>query len=219
MESRSAILSEWSSLRWQSAQAESRCRSCRPFNSANSVRIACAATETQAKGINRPVRSSPNPTRLVGKRKRKRIPTGNRVLILHRSWRTHECMACRDLSRPSSFEMSLRTSVETSLDAARTSACGTLAFEWVVRNVGLRFVYYNGAGLHHPAHFVDCGLDVVQRIAFDGQNVGEITRTDCSQALFHAEQLCAVRRGGFQGLLGSHAGLDEPLQFTGVLAE
>src|SRR5436853_3889009 len=61
-----------------------------------------------------------------------------------------------------------------------------LAFEWLVRNVGLRFVYYNSAGLHHPAHLVDCDLNVVQRIAFDGHNVSEITRANCSQALLHA---------------------------------
>src|SRR5258708_7820692 len=188
MESRSAILSEWSSLRWRSAQAESRSRFCRPFNSANSVRIAYAATETQAKGTKRPVRYSPNPTRLVGKRKRKRkrIPTGNRFLLLHRSWRTHECVPCRDLSRHLLCVENFRSKRRESLDAARTSACGTLAFEWVVRNVGLRFVYYNGAGLHHPAHLVDCDLNVVQRVAFDGHDVGEISRTDRSKALLHA---------------------------------
>src|SRR5229473_1461207 len=166
MESRSAILSEWSSLKWPSAQAENRSRSCQPFNSANLVRIACAATETQARGIKRPVRSSPNPTRRVGKRKR--IPTGNRFLILHRSWRT--TLAWRVETRLiSTFEFrniledkrrdeSRRGTHECVRYVSVRMACEKC---WLAL---LRFVYDNGAGLHHPAHFVDGDLNVVQRV-------------------------------------------------------
>src|SRR5258708_5104034 len=45
------------------------------------------------------------------------------------TWRTHSCVPCRDSSRHLPRKLfKLQASVETSLDAARTSARGTLGY-------------------------------------------------------------------------------------------
>jgi hypothetical protein len=40
----------------------------------------------------------------------------------------------------------------------------------------LGFIHYHRATFHHPAHFVSRHVDVRQRIAFDGNQVGKVAR-------------------------------------------
>jgi hypothetical protein len=55
--------------------------------------------------------------------------------------------------------------------------------------VGLRlcFLDNDGAGFHDPAHIVDRYVDVCQRVAFDGDEVGKITWRNRPEFFFFAQ--------------------------------
>src|SRR4051812_37608302 len=52
---------------------------------------------------------------------------------------------------------------------------------------GARLVDDDGAGLHHPAHFVQHDLDVGERVAVDGDDVGDMAGRDRAEARLHLQ--------------------------------
>ena len=80
---------------------------------------------------------------------------------------------------------------------------------------GLLFVDH--ARLHDERHFRH-ELDVGQRVAGHGDEVGELARLDGAEVLLNPEELRPLECGGLDGLHGGHAGLDHIAEFLRVLA-
>jgi len=87
------------------------------------------------------------------------------------------------------------------------------------RRVGRNFVDYYLAGFHYPADVFDGDVDVCEGVAFDGDEVGEIAGGYGAEFGGLAEQVGGVGGGGAEGLLGSHAGFDEPAEFASVFSK
>jgi len=49
------------------------------------------------------------------------------------------------------------------------------------------FISDHDASFHHPTHIVDSYVDVRQRVAFDGDQVREITRSDGTEFFFFSK--------------------------------
>ena len=81
-----------------------------------------------------------------------------------------------------------------------------------MRGLGGGFVYDYLAGFHYPADAVDGYVDVGERVAFDGDQVGVVAGGYGAEFGGFAEEFCGVGGGGAQGLLGSHARFDEPAE-------
>ena len=62
-------------------------------------------------------------------------------------------------------------------------------------------------------------VDVGERVAFDGDDVGEVAGRDRAEVPAMAEQRGRNRRRGGERLRRRHAGLDEPAELARVLAE
>ncbi len=60
---------------------------------------------------------------------------------------------------------------------------------------------------HHPTHIVDGHVDVRQRIAFDGDKVGKITRSHGAEFLFLAKEFGSVGGSRAQRLFRRDSGL------------
>src|SRR6185503_19781082 len=77
----------------------------------------------------------------------------------------------------------------------------------------------DGAAFYHPSYFVDNHVDIGERVAFDGDDVGEIAGRERAERLLLAEQ--RRRHGGRGGkrLRRRHPGADEPRQLTCVLTK
>jgi hypothetical protein len=81
------------------------------------------------------------------------------------------------------------------------------------------FVDDDGVGFHYPDDVVDGGLDVGEGVAVDDGEVGGEVGGDGAKVGGFVEEGGGGGGGGLEGLLGGHAGFDEPGEFAGVFAE
>ena len=88
----------------------------------------------------------------------------------------------------------------------KVAATGNL----LTHGLGSRFVDDHLTGFHYPTHVLDGYLNVGERIAFDGDEIGEVAGGDGAEVCGMAEEFGGVDGGGAQGLFGSHSGFDEP---------
>src|SRR6185437_670978 len=102
---------------------------------------------------------------------------------------------------------------------ARGSDAPEIYAAWPLQGASLSLVDDHGTAFHHPFHTVHRHVDVGQRIAVDGNDVGRVAWRDAAQAILHAENRRAGRRGGGQRLCGRHADLQQLAELARILAE